>query len=185
MEGVLVSMMTFAEGGTPGFDSGASPALFGIVVLGVITLLNGILTVKNLFEKRADREAVPRGEYDELKARVSVLEAASTSLSVKVVEYVTRHELNQLRDELSRQYSRIEKYSRARSQKQSEQINAVQLNVEVLHRNLQKEIANLIGQVSEKQERTWSALAEFRGMAERRLPAGHQGGQGNPDRDNP
>lgn len=158
----------FAEGSSA--DGGLSPMILGIIVLSIITLLNGALTVKNLFEKRADKEAVPRGEYDELKARVSVLESSAGNVSTKLMEYVTRRELDQLRDELSKQYTRIEKYARARSHKQSEQINAIQLNMEVLHRNLQKEIATLIGQVSEKLERTWSSLAEFRAVAEHRLP---------------
>jgi len=165
MDGWPLALFADATG-----SSELSPTLLGVLVLGIITLLNGALSIKHLFEKRRDKESVPRSEYDELKARVTVIETASNTFNSRLVEYVTRRELDQLRDELSKQYSRIERYARARNHKLTERLGEIQLNVEVLHRNLQKEIGQLIGQVSDKMEKTWVSLCELRSTTERRLP---------------
>lgn len=162
----------------------------GMVVVALLSLLSGGLVIKQLLEKRADKEAVPRKEfeelkgllttvqagvvtrkeYDELKAQVTTNAAQVVALTSKLVDYVTRREIDDLRTAVNQQYEKLERYARSRSHKLTAQVHEIQMGIEVLHRNMQAEMSGLINRVTEKQERHQTALTELRAIVERRLP---------------
>lgn len=168
-----------------------SATTLGLLIISLLVLLQCAYFVKQLFEKRADKEAVPRKDHDELRDQVDKIHTNSVgrkehdelkqqaanhaaqvvALTSRLVEYVTRHEMDELRTELTRQYEKLEKYARSRSHKLTAQVHEIQMGLEVLHRNIQVEMSSLIGRVTEKQERHQVALSEIRAMIERRFSA--------------
>ncbi len=148
-----------------------SAEFFGYFVAAVIVLLAAGATIKQIIEKRADKEAVPRKDFDELKVQVTTAVTGTATLTTKLTEYVTRTELATLRTELTQQLEKIDKYSRGRNHKLTEKVSELQLSMEALHRNIQAEIAGMVGKLIDKQERMQTLIAEMRTMIDRRLPS--------------
>lgn len=184
--------------------------VIGMIFVGVVALLSGGLVVKQLLEKRADKEAVPRKEFDELKSvltnhianavtrkdfdelkatvvsnlsdavsrkefdelkvQASNNAAQLVALTGKLVDYVTRREMDDLRSTWTQQYEKLERYARNRNHKLTAQVHEIQMGIEVLHRNMQAEMSSLINRVTDKQERHQTSLTELRAIVERRLP---------------
>lgn len=142
--------------------------VIGYIVLGLFTLVTGVNSIKSLFEKRADKEAVTRKEFDDMKVNMKADYITIAAQTAKLTEYVSRTELLTMRNDLTQQIEKLDKYSRGRNHKFADKLNELQLTVEAMPHTIHAELTKQLEKITMKLERNNDSIVELRAMLNKR-----------------
>ena len=136
----------------------APPAEYlGYFLLAVLAILQGVSAFRQLFDRPSDKEFVMRKDFDEVRRKLDIVTS-------QISTFVTRQEMELLKQQLHSQYLTMERDTRRRFAQLTKKLEETKLSVEVLHRDIVREMSSMMTEIRDRMDRY--ALAEAKSNPE-------------------